>query len=1239
MAIINLNYSSRYGHYSHRRDSVTGQPYLTAQSESAVAQSLRDYQQALQETKDTTDREGKQNHLKFDKNTGQLTYEMPADLEENKFPEDLPVTVGVPRAYQKFTLKENFYEDDEEIDPQMRLEIELGDVVIDYAPPTSEKGFGPAEDIGGATRRDTIYNDSVDITPILDGNSAYEYTSVKNKVDQWVREVDGGRFYYEDDDDGPQISGTDHIRGGGNSVFEQTRASRKNLYKMDDWLRDYSRGRLKENTVKGQLEIARTNARIANNYNGEKNKAAAALNDASRQYNQNNALKKQAYDKAIEITNQTRGGDYTDRRAEIRNLSNVLTEAGLKDTYARQVTADIEDQFKDFYRSEKLETYDRELHGDKAKPPTGEFDPIFYRGQKQQPNGLTEQQKWQDAVADDNLDIIERYGISGNQAMPVSLNDSQALNYIASHNDLINTFGGTNIDIEGAKDHWLQYGKKEKRRFNFDAKKYLEENDDLKRAFGDDEDKALTHYIQYGRDEVAAKKRKKPPTITPSLSDAEEGYYLMEYVNQRGPGELRGNAAKKTDVADEYLEEAPTDTEMQFLRDKMLEIEEDDPLKLVNSVEYVKEAWEEAKKQKDIEGTDNRFVLKAGNFFNIDNPDEFLLVFQQSEDPTDIENYKELLKYSNDGNYITDLEDVITETVGTETLLQTKKFGALTQKVLKDTINEIKKAKRKEQDLALMNDMGSLSEIMNVNSSLADSLLGDTGIGGYLAFLPKGSGFDKQSLEEKLSGVTGVGNNVTYNWQKWFDDTLTKNLTDFEEDYLELGYTRGEAEDAATEQVNIQKEFAEKYVKNYLQPRFDQSKSMHEFMEYIDVKEEEQNPFQTQTVLNAVRLAGDTAAGDYLKMIKDASVDKKFNTDFYFNPTGAGKDLALEARYAKQKQTVSDDWDTARNKPNTLIDPSNPSAGTWAQRIYEFGTDVTKQDQFARLHYQVKGQFNKDENGDSRPFDAAEDVVNAGQVQAYIDREIVPKLSDAMLDNARENGIFGKFTLPEEYADEMLEGLDPNVPESWQKVLTDSDGNSLIGDFEGSFQELKDYLTESFRGGSAANIRANIKYLNERREKPTQEKLGITYIQREEDYKTDSKFKGDTELFKAFQDAGYDGSEEDFYKDVFPDMDPDEQLFISDITSKGIGKTFGLDKNTFSDPYASLDAITSFDSTISNLFTGKENKKDDDDEDEEGYFSFGPSKLSYDDKKKGNAFLKGYVPSFKKDNPIFDGFF
>jgi hypothetical protein len=37
--------------------------------------------------------------------------------------------------------------------------------------------------------------------------------------------------------------------------------------------------------------------------------------------------------------------------------------------------------------------------------------------------------------------------------------------------------------------------------------------------------------------------------------------------------------------------------------------------------------------------------------------------------------------------------------------------------------------------------------------------------------------------------------------------------------------------------------------------------------------------------------------------------------------------------------------------------------------------------------------------------------------------------------------------------------------------------------------ELKDYVKETLRTGSAQEIRENIKYLNEKRQKPTQEKL------------------------------------------------------------------------------------------------------------------------------------------------------
>ena len=85
----------------------------------------------------------------------------------------------------------------------------------------------------------------------------------------------------------------------------------------------------------------------------------------------------------------------------------------------------------------------------------------------------------------------------------------------------------------------------------------------------------------------------------------------------------------------------------------------------------------------------------------------------------------------------------------------------------------------------------------------------------------------------------------------------------------------------------------------------------------------------------------------------------------------------------------------------------------------------------------------------------------------------------------------------------------------------------------GNIKELKDYIMETLRTGSAQQIRENIKYLNEKRQKPTQKQLGVTYIQREEDYKQNQP-KADTALYKTFQSAGFQGTEDEFYGDFFP---------------------------------------------------------------------------------------------------------
>ena len=77
-----------------------------------------------------------------------------------------------------------------------------------------------------------------------------------------------------------------------------------------------------------------------------------------------------------------------------------------------------------------------------------------------------------------------------------SLTDFEALNYIASNNDLINAFG---IDVEASKSHYANYGKSEGRSLDsFSPTNYLNHNSDLSAVFGSNTEEAIRHYISYG---------------------------------------------------------------------------------------------------------------------------------------------------------------------------------------------------------------------------------------------------------------------------------------------------------------------------------------------------------------------------------------------------------------------------------------------------------------------------------------------------------------------------------------------------------------------------------------------------------------------------------------------------------------------------------------------------------------------------------------------------------------------
>ncbi len=735
-----------------------------------------------------------------------------------------------------------------------------------------------------------------------------------------------------------------------------------------------------------------------NNKNAEENKKIQELSAVNQELNTSNTNKNNAYNKVQQVTASTQGGDYVGQRNIVRGIQ------GIDDT----LKGTLENYYKAYYTTEKLQQWDSNLG---AKPPFGEFDPSYYKQQNPEVS-----QQWAAAVADDNVDITQRYG--------------------------------------------------------------------------------------------------------------ENGFYLNHYTNQGKPAGFRGNKAEELAASKQYVEKKPTDKDLQDVRNIQLGLNTDTQAERLLNVPEVASAWEAAK-------TGDTYWKNLGKKYFLDpnKEDEFAVLFRMSDRPED----KAIsFQYNINADYgITELEEALNQAVGEKAIVDVKRFGALAQDVLKQTIAEMKKAKAKEQELALFSNFDSLGEITNINKDLANSILGDSGVGGILSFT--GGKKSQESLEKSLQKITGINNSVTYNWQQWFDNTLKAK---YQED-LELGLTKDEAE----ERVKIQGQFARDFIDQYLIPRFNESKSMNEFIEYIDVGKSEQNPFQTQDILNAVKLVADLRAQQYIDQLKQTP-ERYFDSAFYFNPTG---DKAREEKYVNQASTVNADWEAAKKG-----DPY------WTSQAYRFGVNINDKDAFARMHFQVKGQ--------GQGYDAADDILNASKVSDEIYSKILPALKEEAL---KQGTIFGQFIKPEEFADEMLKGLNPNDKTTWDQVLE----RYKLKDFSGDITDLKKEITETIRTSSAQDIREQIKFLNERKEKPTQELLGVTYIQREEDYKPVESTGEETALYKTFQSAGFQGTEDEFYENFFPDLDRSEQAALTKAGTSQSFKATGLD---YSDPFASLGTIENF---------------------------------------------------------------
>lgn len=594
------------------------------------------------------------------------------------------------------------------------------------------------------------------------------------------------------------------------------------------------------------------------------------------------------------------------------------------------------------------------------------------------------------------------------------------------------------------------------------------------------------------------------------------------------------------------------------------------------------------------------------------------------------------------------LEKTFAETVTTADLQKQKQFNLLAQDVLKESINALKEAKRKEADISMMKKLPGYNEIMEINSTLTNSILGDSGVGGILSISGNYNKTRKQ-LEKSLESFTGISSNAAvYNWQKWFDDTLLKRYENLE--YTPKVYTdtelkqlqqdtqkeidiynteyaqyqqklkehqnaiaSGRPSTAPTEpqepkyltlakenklnvnnqedfkklteiiNVKAQKDFVNSFVNKYIKPRFDQSRSMDEFISYVDVKEDEQNIFQSQSVINKLKQIADLRSKSFLDLVKQAEATKKpFDVDFYKDPLKryidangqllADKPISSKKleQYRLQKQIIERDWQIAQK--NGL----SPNGQNWSVEAYIYGYENTYKnnfDEFAKLHYQVTKGVAKDASGNKlKDSDGNEFLLDPAQdILPY--EELERKIKNFGKEIALRKEIYGDssfmvFVTPEEYADAVLESVDPTKnKEEWEKLL-----EKLGLDYTSDLDQVKQYLIDSFRTEEAKEIRQSIKYLNEIDADINQKNLGVSYIERPEDVKDLDK-QDTTKLYQVFKSAGYEGTEDDFYDNFMPDVDRSEQELVSKAMSKE-GLLFETEK--MEDPFSAFSKLSGF---------------------------------------------------------------
>ena len=187
----------------------------------------------------------------------------------------------------------------------------------------------------------------------------------------------------------------------------------------------------------------------------------------------------------------------------------------------------------------------------------------------------------------------------------------------------------------------------------------------------------------------------------------------------------------------------------------------------------------------------------------------------------------------------------------------------------------------------------------------------------------------------------------------------------------------------AGKQYELDEDFRDSFIEDYIRPRFEGSKSMDEFMGYLSTTQDGANVYDVSDASNSLKNLASERAAQYYSSIKNIG-SVGFNAGFYTNPDQSGVNDAKKERYREQKNTFNSDWDKAKRNKNAKAGGTDRS---WADWAYYYGVDINNKDQFARLHYDVIGR--------GKGFDPAKDVVTQGDVREYINNNVLTALANA----------------------------------------------------------------------------------------------------------------------------------------------------------------------------------------------------------------------------------------------------